>query len=319
MPKDVYTAIWHLNTRQDTPGDGMSPIRLMRALDAQMTAAEQGFLQLGAQPGDIRIFAAPEYYFAKSGDNIRGFSAAEKDAIKGSLAQLSATYPSTVIIAGTVAWKEQMDRAARAAEATQIATTIAGLPAMAGADSLRNELTAAHDQIKLGKNRLRSATRQSLKWYGHNTAYVYAGGTMIGEVSKSMPYFEFSGEDPNDKIVMIPGFRSGAMTVAGLDGATAGQALTVGVEICADHGSNRLARTAAGRVDIHVLVSASNIAQHPAARAGGLMLHADSSKAPGVFGVTTDGTFFNKDRTNWGAANIIDNGADLYLCKAQIQ
>jgi len=317
MPKDIYAAIWHLNTRYDTPGDGMSPIRLMHALNAQMVAAEQGFLQLGAQPGDIRIFTAPEYYFAKSGDQIRGFSTDQKDAIKGALLQLSGAYPSTIIVAGTIAWKEQMDRTARAAEAAQIDTTIAALPDHA--HILRTDLEVARDAIKLGKNRLRSATRQSLKWYGHNSAYVYAGGALIGEVNKSRPYFEFSGEDPNDQIVMVPGFRSGAMTVAGHDGATPGQALTIGVEVCADHGADRLARTAAGRVDIHILVSASNIAQNPASRDGGLLIHADSTRAPTVFGVQQNGVLFDKTRTDWGAANIIDDGADLYLCKAQIQ
>jgi hypothetical protein len=116
MAKDAYIAIWHLNTRVDTAGG------------AKLVAADQAFSRLGAQPGDIQVFAAPEYYFAKSGDKILGYSAAEKDQIKQSLLQLSATYPDVVLIPGTVAWKEELKRADRATTATQVTTAIASLP-----------------------------------------------------------------------------------------------------------------------------------------------------------------------------------------------
>jgi len=317
MAKDAYVAIWHLNTRVDTAG-GVPVTNKLRDLRAKLVAADQAFSRLGAQPGDIQLFAAPEYYFAKSGDKILGYSAAEKDQIKQGLLQLSATYPDVVLIPGTVAWKEELNRADRATTAAQVTTAIASLPGNMP-PTYGAELQSAHDRIKLGKNRFGLQKATKMRWFGYNTAYVYSAGVSVGELNKSVPFFEFSGEDPGDKIVMIPGFTSGAMTMPVLDGATPGQRLTVGVEICADHGPGRLANCSGGRVDIHVLVSATQIAQHPAAREGGLFVHADSNKPPAVYPVKVVGNFYEKDRTKWPAANIIDDGVDLWVCKARLQ
>jgi hypothetical protein len=313
MAKDAYIAIWHLNTRVDTAG-GVPVTDKLRDLRAKLVAADQAFSRLGAQPGDIQLFAAPEYYFAKSGDKILGYSAAEKDQIKQGVLQLSATYPDVVLIPGTVAWKEPLNRADRATTA-QVTTAILATRRRGGYRGGTGVGTT--DQAR--KNRFGLQKPTKMRWFGYNSAYVYSAGVLVGELNKSVPFFEFSGEDPDDKIVMIPGFTSGAMTMPVVDGTTPGQRLTVGVEVCADHGPGRLANCSGGRVDIHVLVSATQIAQHPAAREGGLFVHADSNKPPAVYPVKVVGNFHEKDRTKWSAASIIDDGVDLWVCKARLQ
>jgi hypothetical protein len=50
-----------------------------------------------------------------------------------------------------------------------------------------------------------------------------------------------------------------------------------------------------------------------------LFVHADSNKPPVVYPVKVVGNFHEKDRTKWPAANIIDDGVDLWICKARLQ
>jgi hypothetical protein len=160
---------------------------------------------------------------------------------------LSATYPDVVLIPGTVAWKEPLNRADRATTAAQVTTAIASLPANMPS-TYGAELQSAHDRIKLGKNRFGLQKATKMRWFGYNSAYVYSAGVFGGELNKSVPFLEFSGEDQNDKIVMIPGFTSGAMTMPVVDGATPGQRLTVGVVCQIGRAGSRIAAESRGCV-----------------------------------------------------------------------
>jgi len=324
MPKDVYVAIWHLNTKTDPPGGHQVPDKL-RDLGATLQTADNQFRGLGAQAGDIKVFAAPEYYFAKSGNHIRGFSEDEKDQVRAGLRSLSETYPGIVLIAGSVAWKILMNRADRAAAAQQIANTRANLPDAFGG-VYKTDLANAEQAVKLGKNRFWAGSKT--RWFGYNTAYVYSAGFEVGEVNKVMPYHEFSGEDPNDRITMIPGHRTGAMSMPTLEGTRPGIALKVGVEICADNSGARLKRYGADALDIQVVVSATTTVKEVACRAGGLLIHADSEKDPVVYSATRRRERYPGDLSaldmgitpgDWGPDNIERIGHDLYICKARLE
>ena len=323
MPKDAYVAIWHLNTKTD-PRGGHKTAEKLQSLGATIQTAHIQFRQLGAQDDDIKIFAAPEYFFAKCGNRIKGFSEAEKDEIKGGLRQLSEQYPGIVLIPGSVAWKTPMSRAERAQAAQQIAATRASLPESFGG-VYQQDLADAEQAVKLGKNRFWAGS--TTRWFGYNTAYVYSAGTMVGEVNKVMPYHEFSGEDPKDRITMIPGHSSGAMTMPVLEGTSPGKKLKIGVEICADNSGARLKRYGDDALDIQVVVSATTTVKEVACREGGLLVHADSEKEPVVFSANRRAERYPGDLNaldmgmtpgDWGRQNIRTVGVDLYVCKAEL-
>lgn len=311
MAKDIYVAIWHLDTRADPGGVDESVGTKMRALTNKLASAKTICDRLGMDDGDTMLFAAPEYYFAMGGDYIRGYSADEKDQIKNGLRGLSATYPKTVLIAGTTAWKEELDRSQRRKVTDSINQKLQAVPHL-DRGGYKNEVEAARANIAAPKNIFKRTS--SKKWFGHNTAYIYSDGLMVGELNKSTNAGEFSGED--DGVVMIPGFRSGKFDMPFHTGADGTNKLTVGVEICGDHG--RLHNTFGERVDIHVLISASQRPGSPGARDGGIFVHADNQERPNVFRSEPMGVFFDRKPGNWGADNIVDDGADLYVCKAQI-
>ncbi len=278
MSRDVYVAIWHLDTRADPGPQEPSWSDKLRDLGSKVGEADQLFRQLatGRKDADpIYLFTAPEYYFAMGGDWIRGYSADEASDIRLGLMRLSLQYPHILLVPGTIAWKELMDRSQRAAMAAAIAETQARADATKG--TYVGELASARRNIELkGKNTFGSKTKT--RWFGHNVAYVFYGGVQIGEIHKSSNAGEFSGDnlDPKQNVVMIPGLRSGVLRVCRLKGADGVNPLKVGVEICADHG--RLSTFGETDCDIHILVSATQVPGSPYARPGGLFIHCDNQK-----------------------------------------
>lgn len=318
MPKDVYIALWHLDTRADPGPREPSILHKLLALQRAITTSVSYFGQLGDPGGGsaIRIFAAPEYYFAMGGDYIRGYSADEKTAIVRSLMEISATYPGIILCPGTVAWKELMDRSQRRTVAADLKARIASAAGNA-TDSFARELTAARGNIKTGRSITKSDT--VTRWFGHNTAYVLHGGVVIAEVSKAANAGEFNGEAAADRVVMIPGFETGKIDVPNVEGVTAGKKLVLGLEICADAGRLTGFRE---EVDIQLLISASQIGQSPAARPGGLYLHCDSNYPPRVRPIA-EVAGPTSNYTDFSSANIVGankvEGPDLYACKVQLQ
>ncbi|MDH3350305.1 MAG: hypothetical protein OEM51_02055 [Gammaproteobacteria bacterium] len=272
MPKPVGVALWHLDTRAMPGAHEPTADDKLLALRRRVTTANDYFQQLRVEDDAIKIFAAPEYYFAMGGQDIRGYSADEKETIKRGLRDLSAEYPQIILCAGTVAWKEPLDRSQRAKVAAHLSKAIDRTAGSAG--TYRAEVSQAHDRIKLGRSVLKKNT--STRWFGHNTAYIYHSGILVGEINKAIPFFEFSGEE--DPVLMIPGFRSGKFNMPMVEGTEPGRKLVLGVEICADAG--RLANTFGEKVDVHLLMSATTVPTSPAARHGGLYLHCDSAKPP---------------------------------------
>ncbi len=326
MTRPVYVALWHLDTRTAL-GRDRTPAERLLALSRKLLQANNYFQQLDTgEAGAIKIFAVPEYYFAHAGDRIRAYTADEKEIVKRGLRDISTQFPSVILCAGTVAWKEELDRNQRRKVASQLVSVAQRHANSAGAYG--GEVNTAYDNIKTGGSITKS--NSSTRWFGHCTAYIYCGGILVGELNKAANMGEFSGE--TDRVVMIPGYRSGKFSIPFVEGTEAGHKLTMGVEICADAG--RLGSTFDERVDIHLLISATQIPQSPAARHGGLYLHCDSDKPPIVHRVLGLGAqpyharlnpnpvadptnhFVEKIPIDHGRQAIDDH--DLFVCRAEL-
>lgn len=320
MPSDVYAAIWHLDTRA---GDAFTWQQKAVNLGAQIDLAETHFKTLGKSDGAFKLFLAPEYYFADFSagkDLIQGYDVTDKQGIVGQLQGLSQDHPNMLILAGTIAWKTQLRRGERDTINQQLKAAQAQVLQL----QPTGQQTAWHTEVEQARQRIRlkgwnikgKVLRQAkLRWFGFNAAFACFNGQVLDEIQKSTNALEFSGENPADDVVMIPGTSAGTFSVPGFKGLDDTADLKIGVEICGDHG--RIGQFHE-RVDIHILLAASQKAGSTYSSTGGIFIHCDSKEKPRVFRSVSLGQFQDRKIIDDKNNTVSDPAHALFVQKVTL-
>ena len=326
MPLDVYIALWHMNTRA---GDQLTWNQKAVNLGAQIDLAETHFTTLGAGNGAFKLFVAPEYYFADFStgqDLIRGYDVTDQQAVLGQLRGLSRDHPNMLLLGGTIAWKTQLRRGERdqinqqvkaaQAQVVQMWPPTAALPQQQYT-AWHNEAEQARQNIRLKGSNIKGklSGQPKLRWFGYNAAFACFNGNVLGEIRKSTNAQEFSGENAADNVVMIPGTSAGAFSVPGFKGLDGTTDLNVGVEICGDHG--RIGQFKE-KVDIHVLLAASQAPGATYAETGGIFIHCDSYRAPQVARSAAAVGFQERKKITDAPNTVTDAAHSLYVQKVTL-
>ncbi len=317
MSLNVYIALWHMNTRA---GDQLTWNQKAVNLGAQIDLAEKHFKNLGAGNGAFKLFVAPEYYFADLStgeDLIRGYDVTDQQAVLGQLRGLSQDHPNMLLLGGTIAWKTQLRRGERDQINQQIKAAQAQLAQLNPNTSWHKEAERARQNIRLKGSNIQGklSGQPKLRWFGYNAAFACFNGNVLGEIRKSTNVQEFSGENPADNVVMIPGTSAGTFSVPGFKGLDGTTGLKVGVEICGDHG--RIGQFKE-RVDIHVLLAASQVAGSTYADTGGIFIHCDSYRPPRVDRAVTVGNFQDRKKITDAPNTVADKNHFLYVQKVTL-
>ena len=195
----------------------------------------------------IRIFLAPEYYFAKN-ETEKAASYDVKTQVLTSLANLSDQHRTLILIPGTVAYCKEL-----------LTTT--------------KDRRAKYARVMPTNPQNPHPVRVS-----HNTAYVFHNGGQVFKYRKATDAHELEdGERDGGRMVYVPGTGPSVFRLLNQ---------TIGIEICADHEGGWLSRNRPqSDLDIHVILSASTTFKpnYACVREGGIVCHADSSNAPAVY------------------------------------
>lgn len=267
MPR-VFSAVIEADTRFNVHpsllgNDVAGKIGFLESCVRQADQCFAGIDSAGGAPsaGDLQILAAPEYFFGlPTGQDpfpVLAYNDLSSDAIDAGCQRISGMFPDMLIVPGTILFKQFVGRRARAQLAQDMLQAKAKFAAkneLGGDDSeavrMRAELDAGIQAVELKGRGLVHSVKKKLgmasgKWIGFNQARVYHGGNRILTVNKMDNVNEFA-EEPGDKPIQIRGFDTGSFLYPGTT-------VTLGLEICADHGRLRAAGTS---VDIQILVSA---------------------------------------------------------------
>jgi len=194
----------------------------------------------------IRIFLAPEYYFAKS-ETEKAASYDAKTAVLTDLATLSDKHRELILIPGTVAYCKEL-------------------------------VTPTKDRrLKYAKVLSTNPHNPTPVRVAHNTAYVFHGAKQVFKYRKATDAHELEdGERDGGRTVYVPGTGPSVFRLLGQ---------TIGIETCADHQAGWLSRQKQTDLDIHIILSASTTFKREFAcvRENGIVCHADSSNEPAVY------------------------------------
>ena len=158
----------------------------------QIGLAETHFKTLGAKTGSLKIFVAPEYYFADFSagkDLIQGYTELEAQGVVAQLQGMSNDYPDMLILGGTVAWKKQLRRGERDTidqQLKQAKAQVLQLQPPGQQTPWHTEVEQARQNIKLkGWNIKGKLTGQpKLRWFGFNATFACFNGARPGRDSK---------------------------------------------------------------------------------------------------------------------------------------
>jgi predicted amidohydrolase len=171
------------------------------------------------------------------------YSEKEKKAIVDGLSSATSDHPNLLLAPGSIMWREYV----------------------------------YFKKLRAGIERLREGSLSPV----YNTVPLLAGGETVHVYDKKNPSDEIKADvrlrgtaygDQAERYRFVPGTASGAFQWKGI---------RFGIEICADHAGTKLRNElgAAGRVDIHLILSAGMMPTKNGncAKAGGLMINNDGS------------------------------------------
>jgi hypothetical protein len=171
------------------------------------------------------------------------YSEKEKKSIVDALSCATSAHPNLLLAPGTIMWREYV----------------------------------YFKKLRAGIERLKEGSLSPV----YNTAPLLSGGEAVHSYDKKNPSDEIKTDvrlrgtaygDQAERYRFVPGTASGAFEWKGI---------RFGIEICADHAATKLRNElgAAGRVDIHLMLSAGMVPTKNGncAKAGGLMINNDGS------------------------------------------
>lgn len=215
------------------------------------------------------IVVAPEYLFVQHRtDHKRGpMSNKSKVELVAELKAISKAYPKTLIIAGSIFYREEIDTMQAKAKLQQNLTAAAVQKTQFGAWDITQQ--KSHPILQGWKADtkqvpgLNTVAKANVTCRAYNTCYAFLGGDLAWTpYNKQCDYKETEGAKP-DVIAYVPGASGGMREVGGFQ---------FGIEICADHAGNQLNGKQA---DFHVIVS-DHVKTKPAQNIGAYLIHASS-------------------------------------------
>jgi predicted amidohydrolase len=216
------------------------------------------------------ILVAPEYLFGQHRtDHKRGpMSKKSKIELVAELKAISKAHPKTLIIAGSIFYREEIDTMEAKAKLQQnltaaAVTTVTRYGAWSKEQQKSDVILQGYKANKKQVPGLNTLAKANVTCRAYNTSYAFLGGELAWTpYNKECDFKETEGARP-DVIAYVPGASSGMREVGGFQ---------FGVEICADHAMNQLNGKQA---DFHVIVS-DHVDTRPAQNIGAYLLHASS-------------------------------------------
>ncbi len=288
LRRDIYVALWSFSNQH---GSTLPISRKLEYVGAILQGLKSKIMSADLDPSqDLKgIFVAPEYFHAapNAGEHRsaggfvkRTVPAYDKMQFVHQLEGISNAAKGILIVPGSVAWSELLDRAKveesiKQLEDPQKYKNI-GPKVMDNQGPLVTDVIPNWSQKKDFVRKPGSGP----KYVMHNTAFAFLDGRPRYEYHKHGDFHEAVGS-PN--LVFIPGHESGVKTIGGI---------TMGFEICLDHAIGYLAsRTGKHPVglsgaqarpvverELHIVASDSvaNSPKHMALWDGGYFLHAST-------------------------------------------
>ena len=249
MPVIVKAAVWNAMTEIGAMPVAQDPtarvsftnllkwqdrLKLLRSV---VTLADRALaIPTGLPKGTsvLRMFLAPEYYFAESCDRHVMDYETRGHVVQG-LGNISADLREMLLIPGTVSYfKPLVDKKV---------------------EKRRLKLDAQHKPRTVRYAGYFKADEENSTYLAHNTAYAFYNGQQVFKYRKRLDASELNKQDVQTvKGVMV--FVTGD-AVGVFDFDKAGTKLRIGVEICADHGDSQLKQCGASGLDLQIVLSAS--------------------------------------------------------------
>jgi predicted amidohydrolase len=233
------------------------------------------------------IFLAPEYYFTKP--NAAGqrqfLSATEKSQIEAGLKQLSASFPTILIVPGTIHYDVQLSGQAKveagyqllqAAKQRIVRQNALATPKTVLDASMSRNATGPLSKVASINEMADSLLKKDMTPYKvHNLTYLLLDGKVLAQYDKHADFYEAKSSSP-DQSMFIPGTQDECPEVG-----NARRTFRFGVEICFDHANGVLKRRAPANLHFHIVVSdyVTTMTGNMAMRNGGYFLHASTNHA----------------------------------------
>ncbi|HEX8437269.1 hypothetical protein [Archangium sp.] len=316
---EILVALWSRNTRNlhymNQPLAGASADARMQALSEAIQKVGEKLAAGGFPPGQPiqGIFVAPEYLFTQqrtSSAERRAVEEGMKEGFLQHLLTLSRTYPTLLIVPGTIAWRKPLQRPAgeqrkkdpmtgertgdektesRVAKA-QRSFSSSFLPPSFGNfnPGNKNTFNGVEDTVPGKDEKLSKLADWADQdcYIQRNTAYMLLNGRIRFKYNKRGDFHEAIGA--HGDTVFIPGQRSGMVTIENIRFA---------LEICLDHwygmANHDVSLEPTNTPHIHIVASdfVDNRVSRMAMESGGWFLHASSSQAhTGVWTKDSSGT-----------------------------
>jgi len=270
MPTFIKVAVWNVKSEVGSaasdPRDLANFTSLLKWQDrlqllrAVVGAADRAMPMPGALPPGthaLRLFLAPEYFFSES-CNRHVMDYETRGQVVQGMAKLSGDFPHMLLMPGTVAYfKPLVDK---------------------GLESRRLKADPNHQSRVVKYAGYFTAGEEKSTYLAHNTAYAFYGGQQVFKYRKMLDCAELNAQDLKAGKVMV--FAIGS-TVGVFNFNQAGQALRIGVEICADHDNGQLSKGGVTNLDLQVVLSASTGLKKDFAvlREGGCLFHCDAGES----------------------------------------
>jgi predicted amidohydrolase len=249
MPVMVKVAIWNAMTEVGAiagyQGDLASFTNLLKWQDrltllrAAVALADNALpIPTGLTTGTsvLRLFLAPEYYFAQSCDQHVMDYETRGHVVEG-LAKISANHREMLLIPGTVSYfKPLVDKSL---------------------EKRRLKLKPAHQERVVKYAGYVKKGEENSMYLAHNTAYAFYNGQQVFKYRKRLDASELNTQDKNAvKTGKVMVFATGD-AVGTFDFDKAGPTLRIGLEICADHSGGELKKCGASDLHLQLVLAAS--------------------------------------------------------------
>ena len=302
----VAVGLWQRNTHDYT-----IPVEDTLAVLQTAVATTQQYAT--SRKGLTAIFVAPEFLFTKQRDSHAGTTAiqrGERDVVLTEVEQISRDYPGTLLIPGTIVFRESFTQAFLGGRFIKAKDNLGWAKGTDERKPFPTYETDVDDRNEKGYSNFYDRQIEELSnvekqlcgsgfpegFFIKNRTYVFFGGKKIFSYGKQTNMNDY--QDDEKRGIFVPGKRDGVKDIEGLK---------VGFEICLDHSIGMLREHIKKReLDLHIICSAEvpNESSHCMAKQGGYLLHAStgagSKNHTGVFKVVEKSSEAQKVVVNEG-------------------
>lgn len=223
---------------------------MSEALARGIEVAKSNFNTKDSQAKTLRIFLAPEYFFAhkEHTDPSHALERGEKNTMLSKLVVMSRNAPNMLIVPGTIAWRMALD-----APSKKGADNVAERRRQKAIEEYKadfqfkqdKDLNASAYQEYVEKDLEKMKSSTDFGYLKRNTCYI----AFNGKVLKYHKRAGFGEEKQDKNAVFVSGHQAGFFTISWI---------RFGIEVCFDHNQGYLrASMTGGTPHVHLIISNS--------------------------------------------------------------